>query len=82
MLEAGPRAHERPDLALALTDLTDPVDQDGGQRLGRFQDSSVFNETLRISKIQRHQGGRYYCKAENGLGSPAIKSIRVDVYCE
>lgn len=48
----------------------------------RFQDSSVFNETLHITKIQRHQGGRYYCKAENGLGSPAIKSIRVDVYCE
>ncbi|XP_019912056.2 MAM domain-containing glycosylphosphatidylinositol anchor protein 2 isoform X2 [Esox lucius] len=46
----------------------------------RFQDSSVFNDTLHISKIQRHQGGRYYCKAENGLGSPAIKSIRVDVY--
>uniref|UniRef100_A0A4W5MGP5 Ig-like domain-containing protein n=1 Tax=Hucho hucho TaxID=62062 RepID=A0A4W5MGP5_9TELE len=46
----------------------------------RFQDSSVFNETLHITKIQRHQGGRYYCKAENGLGSPAIKSIRVDVY--
>ncbi|XP_046878241.1 MAM domain-containing glycosylphosphatidylinositol anchor protein 2-like [Hypomesus transpacificus] len=46
----------------------------------RFQDSSVFNETLNIAKIQRHQGGRYYCKAENGLGSPAIKSIRVDVY--
>uniref|UniRef100_A0AAV2KD91 Ig-like domain-containing protein n=1 Tax=Knipowitschia caucasica TaxID=637954 RepID=A0AAV2KD91_KNICA len=47
----------------------------------RFQDSSVFNETLIISKILRTQGGRYYCKAENGLGSPAIKSIRVDVYC-
>ncbi|XP_070401241.1 MAM domain-containing glycosylphosphatidylinositol anchor protein 2 isoform X5 [Nothobranchius furzeri] len=46
----------------------------------RFQDSSVFNETLHISKILRTQGGRYYCKAENGLGSPAIKSIRVDVY--
>uniref|UniRef100_A0A8C2E7I8 MAM domain containing glycosylphosphatidylinositol anchor 2 n=1 Tax=Cyprinus carpio TaxID=7962 RepID=A0A8C2E7I8_CYPCA len=46
----------------------------------RFQDSSVFNETLHIAKIQRHQGGRYYCKAENGLGSPAIKSMRVDVY--
>ncbi|XP_029448766.1 MAM domain-containing glycosylphosphatidylinositol anchor protein 1 isoform X1 [Rhinatrema bivittatum] len=25
------------------------------------------------------QGGRYYCKAENGVGVPAIKSIRVDV---
>lgn len=48
----------------------------------RFQDSSVFNETLHIGKILRTQGGRYYCKAENGLGSPAIKSIRVDVYCE
>ncbi|TWW69051.1 MAM domain-containing glycosylphosphatidylinositol anchor protein 2 [Takifugu flavidus] len=46
----------------------------------RFQDSSVFNETLHIAKILRTQGGRYYCKAENGLGSPAIKSIRVDVY--
>ncbi|KAJ7403068.1 hypothetical protein BTVI_80898 [Pitangus sulphuratus] len=53
-----------------------------GSASDRFQDSSVFNETLRISNIQRHQGGRYYCKAENGLGSPAIKSIRVDVYCE
>ncbi|MBN3298834.1 MDGA2 protein, partial [Amia calva] len=51
-----------------------------GSASDRFQDSSVFNETLRITKIQRHQGGRYYCKAENGLGSPALKSIRVDVY--
>ncbi|KAL4613096.1 MAM domain-containing glycosylphosphatidylinositol anchor protein 2 isoform X3 [Arapaima gigas] len=51
-----------------------------GSASDRFQDSSVFNETLRIANIQRHQGGRYYCKAENGLGSPAIKSIRVDVY--
>ncbi|KAK5903779.1 hypothetical protein CgunFtcFv8_007529 [Champsocephalus gunnari] len=46
----------------------------------RFHDSSVFNQTLNIAKILRTQGGRYYCKAENGLGSPAIKSIRVDVY--
>ncbi|XP_064195541.1 MAM domain-containing glycosylphosphatidylinositol anchor protein 2-like isoform X1 [Anguilla rostrata] len=51
-----------------------------GSASDRFQDSTVFNETLRIANIQRHQGGRYYCKAENGLGSPAIKSIRVDVY--
>ncbi|XP_053553644.1 MAM domain-containing glycosylphosphatidylinositol anchor protein 2 [Bombina bombina] len=51
-----------------------------GSASDRFQDSSVFNDTLRIVNIQRHQGGRYYCKAENGLGSPAIKSIRVDVY--
>ncbi|XP_076022110.1 MAM domain-containing glycosylphosphatidylinositol anchor protein 2 [Genypterus blacodes] len=43
-------------------------------------DSSLLNETLRITSITRHQGGRYYCKADNGLGSPAIRSIRVDVY--
>uniref|UniRef100_A0A1A8RUY0 MAM domain containing 1 n=2 Tax=Nothobranchius rachovii TaxID=451742 RepID=A0A1A8RUY0_9TELE len=42
--------------------------------------SSLHSETLRIENIHRHQGGRYYCKAENGLGSPAIRSIRVDVY--
>lgn len=42
----------------------------------------MFNETLRIERIGRTQGGRYYCKAENGVGVPAIKSIRVDVQCE
>lgn len=42
----------------------------------------MFNETLRIERIARTQGGRYYCKAENGVGVPAIKSIRVDVQCE
>uniref|UniRef100_A0A3B4ZX85 MAM domain-containing glycosylphosphatidylinositol anchor protein 2-like n=1 Tax=Stegastes partitus TaxID=144197 RepID=A0A3B4ZX85_9TELE len=46
----------------------------------RQGDSSLHNETLKIETISRHQGGRYYCKAENGLGSPAIRSIRVDVY--
>ncbi|KAM3850288.1 MAM domain-containing glycosylphosphatidylinositol anchor protein 2-like, partial [Diretmus argenteus] len=46
----------------------------------RLGDSSLFNETLQIAAIGRHQGGRYYCKADNGLGSPAIRSIRVDVY--
>ncbi|XP_051254884.1 MAM domain-containing glycosylphosphatidylinositol anchor protein 2 [Dicentrarchus labrax] len=46
----------------------------------RQGDSSLHNETLKIDNISRHQGGRYYCKAENGLGSPAIRSIRVDVY--
>ncbi|KAM4625642.1 MAM domain-containing glycosylphosphatidylinositol anchor protein 2 [Polymixia lowei] len=51
-----------------------------GSASDRFGDSTVFNETLWISRIQRHQGGRYYCKADNSLGSPAIKSIRVDVY--
>ncbi|CAF89641.1 unnamed protein product, partial [Tetraodon nigroviridis] len=40
----------------------------------------LHNETLKIGNISRHQGGRYYCKADNGLGSPAIHSIRVDVY--
>ncbi|XP_067894990.1 MAM domain-containing glycosylphosphatidylinositol anchor protein 2 isoform X3 [Heterodontus francisci] len=51
-----------------------------GSASDRFHDNSVFNETLRITRIQRHQGGRYYCKADNGLSTPAIKSIRVDVY--
>ncbi|XP_074517028.1 MAM domain-containing glycosylphosphatidylinositol anchor protein 2 isoform X2 [Sebastes fasciatus] len=46
----------------------------------RQGDSTLHNETLKITNISRHQGGRYYCKAENGLGSPAIRSIRVDVY--
>ncbi|KAM8833371.1 MAM domain-containing glycosylphosphatidylinositol anchor protein 2 isoform 3-T3 [Synchiropus picturatus] len=47
---------------------------------GAASDSTPSNETLRIQNINRHQGGRYYCKADNGLGSPAIRSIRVDVY--
>ncbi|XP_038154573.1 MAM domain-containing glycosylphosphatidylinositol anchor protein 2-like isoform X2 [Cyprinodon tularosa] len=42
--------------------------------------STLDSGTLRIDNIRRHQGGRYYCKAENGLGFPAIRSIRVDVY--
>uniref|UniRef100_A0A673B0T7 MAM domain containing glycosylphosphatidylinositol anchor 2a n=1 Tax=Sphaeramia orbicularis TaxID=375764 RepID=A0A673B0T7_9TELE len=46
----------------------------------RQGDQAPHNDTLKIQTINRHQGGRYYCKAENGLGSPAIKSIRVDVY--
>ncbi|XP_036006474.1 MAM domain-containing glycosylphosphatidylinositol anchor protein 2 [Fundulus heteroclitus] len=41
---------------------------------------SLNSGTLKIENISRHQGGRYYCKAENGLGFPAIRSIRVDVY--
>ncbi|KAF7647917.1 hypothetical protein LDENG_00164580, partial [Lucifuga dentata] len=44
------------------------------------QADSSLNDTLRIAAISRQQGGRYYCKADNGLGSPAIRSIRVDVY--
>ncbi|XP_066569897.1 MAM domain-containing glycosylphosphatidylinositol anchor protein 1 [Amia ocellicauda] len=50
-----------------------------GSASDKFQETSIFNETLRIERIQRVQGGRYYCKAENGVGVPAIKSIRVDV---
>ncbi|XP_041827265.1 MAM domain-containing glycosylphosphatidylinositol anchor protein 2 [Melanotaenia boesemani] len=46
----------------------------------RQGNSSLHSETLKIEAINRHQGGRYYCKAENGVGSPAIHSIRVDVY--
>ncbi|XP_075872850.1 MAM domain-containing glycosylphosphatidylinositol anchor protein 2-like [Nelusetta ayraudi] len=49
-------------------------------RQGSEAPPAQHNETLRIERISRHQGGRYYCKAENGLGPPAIHSIRVDVY--
>ncbi|XP_060704054.1 MAM domain-containing glycosylphosphatidylinositol anchor protein 1-like [Hemiscyllium ocellatum] len=50
-----------------------------GSASDRFQETTVFNQTLQITHILRIQGGRYYCKAENGIGGPAIKSIRVDV---
>ncbi|XP_072356708.1 MAM domain-containing glycosylphosphatidylinositol anchor protein 1-like, partial [Scyliorhinus torazame] len=50
-----------------------------GSASERFQEATVLNQTLRIGRILRVQGGRYYCKAENGVGGPAIKSIRVDV---
>ncbi|KAK3553911.1 hypothetical protein QTP70_015303, partial [Hemibagrus guttatus] len=53
-----------------------------GSASDKFQDTPIFNETLRIDNIQRVQGGRYYCKAENGVGVAAIKSIRVDVQCK
>ncbi|XP_026196154.1 MAM domain-containing glycosylphosphatidylinositol anchor protein 2 isoform X2 [Anabas testudineus] len=46
----------------------------------RLNESYQHNETLRIENISRHQGGRYYCKAENRHGVPAIRSIRVEVY--
>ncbi|XP_061676951.1 MAM domain-containing glycosylphosphatidylinositol anchor protein 2 isoform X2 [Syngnathoides biaculeatus] len=46
----------------------------------RHGDSWAQKDTLKIESIQRHQGGRYYCKADNGIGTPAIRSIRVDVY--
>ncbi|KAG7237850.1 hypothetical protein INR49_031744, partial [Caranx melampygus] len=50
-----------------------------GSASDKFQETSIYNETLRIEGIQRVQGGRYYCKADNGVGVAAIKSIRVDV---
>ncbi|PIN99011.1 hypothetical protein AB205_0197920 [Aquarana catesbeiana] len=53
-----------------------------GSASEKFQETSIYNETLRIEKVQRMQGGRYYCKADNGVGVPAIKSIRVDVQCK
>uniref|UniRef100_H3CGE1 MAM domain containing glycosylphosphatidylinositol anchor 1 n=1 Tax=Tetraodon nigroviridis TaxID=99883 RepID=H3CGE1_TETNG len=52
-----------------------------GSASDKFQETSIYNETLRIEGIQRVQGGRYYCKADNGVGVAAIKSIRVDVQC-
>lgn len=44
----------------------------------KFQETS-YNETLRIEGIKKEKGGRFYCKADNGVGVAAIKSIRVDV---
>lgn len=53
-----------------------------GSASDKFQETSIYNETLRIEGIQRVQGGRYYCKADNGVERAAIKSIRVDVQCK
>ena len=53
-----------------------------GSASDKFQETSIYNETLRIERILRVQGGRYYCKADNGVGVAAIKSIRVDVQCK
>uniref|UniRef100_UPI00358E3865 MAM domain-containing glycosylphosphatidylinositol anchor protein 1-like n=1 Tax=Myxine glutinosa TaxID=7769 RepID=UPI00358E3865 len=41
---------------------------------------SVHKEMLYISPMLRTHGGRYYCRAYNAIGVPAIRSIRVDVY--
>ncbi|XP_075927107.1 MAM domain-containing glycosylphosphatidylinositol anchor protein 2-like isoform X4 [Petromyzon marinus] len=46
----------------------------------RSQEMTVYNETMRINDIGRTQGGRYYCKADNGVGVPALRSVRVEVY--
>nr|XP_054969540.1 MAM domain-containing glycosylphosphatidylinositol anchor protein 1 isoform X4 [Pan paniscus] len=70
MLQCLVTGHPRPQVRWTKT---------AGSASDKFQETSVFNETLRIERIARTQGGRYYCKAENGVGVPAIKSIRVDV---
>ncbi|XP_016330089.1 MAM domain-containing glycosylphosphatidylinositol anchor protein 1-like [Sinocyclocheilus anshuiensis] len=70
MLWAGQREHRHAVVRWTKT---------AGSGSDKFQETSIFNETLRIPNIQRVQGGRYYCKAENGVGVAAIKSIRVDV---
>ncbi|XP_037098206.1 MAM domain-containing glycosylphosphatidylinositol anchor protein 2 isoform X3 [Syngnathus acus] len=51
-----------------------------GGTLERQGDARTHDDTLKIERIDRNQGGRYYCKADNGIGTPAIRSIRVDVY--
>ncbi|XP_061406187.1 MAM domain-containing glycosylphosphatidylinositol anchor protein 2-like isoform X2 [Lethenteron reissneri] len=51
-----------------------------GTFLERSQEMTVYNETMRINDIGRMQGGRYYCKADNGVGVPALRSVRVEVY--
>ncbi|XP_013875970.1 MAM domain-containing glycosylphosphatidylinositol anchor protein 1 isoform X1 [Austrofundulus limnaeus] len=64
------KGHPRPQVRWTKT---------AGSASDKFQETSIYNETLRIEGIQRVQGGRYYCKADNGVGVAAIKSIRVDV---
>ncbi|XP_066536221.1 MAM domain-containing glycosylphosphatidylinositol anchor protein 1 [Hoplias malabaricus] len=70
VLQCLVKGHPRPQVRWTKT---------AGSASDKFQDTPIFNETLRITNIQRVQGGRYYCKAENGVGVAAIKSIRVDV---
>ncbi|XP_077568709.1 MAM domain-containing glycosylphosphatidylinositol anchor protein 1 isoform X1 [Stigmatopora nigra] len=70
MLQCIVKGHPRPQVRWTKT---------AGSASDKFQETSIYNETLRIESIQRVQGGRYYCKADNGVGVAAIKSIRVDV---
>lgn len=70
VLQCLVKGHPRPQVRWTKT---------AGSASDKFQETSIFNETLRIPNIQRVQGGRYYCKAENGVGVAAIRSIRVDV---
>nr|XP_032820943.1 MAM domain-containing glycosylphosphatidylinositol anchor protein 2-like isoform X1 [Petromyzon marinus]XP_032820944.1 MAM domain-containing glycosylphosphatidylinositol anchor protein 2-like isoform X1 [Petromyzon marinus]XP_032820945.1 MAM domain-containing glycosylphosphatidylinositol anchor protein 2-like isoform X1 [Petromyzon marinus] len=46
----------------------------------KLQEMNLSNETLRIKNITRQQAGYYCCRAENGIGQPAIFSSRVDVH--
>ncbi|KAK7907257.1 hypothetical protein WMY93_015869 [Mugilogobius chulae] len=56
------------------------MDKNSGQRVGPLPGLQRVQRDSAHRKDPPNPGGRYYCKAENGLGSPAIKSIRVDVY--
>lgn len=70
VLQCIVKGHPRPQVRWTKT---------AGSASDKFQETSIYNESLRIEGIQRVQGGRYYCKADNGVGVAAIKSIRVDV---
>uniref|UniRef100_A0A8D3A062 MAM domain-containing glycosylphosphatidylinositol anchor protein 1 n=1 Tax=Scophthalmus maximus TaxID=52904 RepID=A0A8D3A062_SCOMX len=70
VLQCIVKGHPRPQVRWTKT---------AGSASEKFQETSIYNETLRIKGILRVQGGRYYCKADNGVGVAAIKSIRVDV---
>ncbi|CAB1418037.1 unnamed protein product [Pleuronectes platessa] len=73
VLQCIVKGHPRPEIRWTKT---------AGSASEKFQERPIYNETLRIKSIQRGQGGRYYCKADNGVGVAAIKSIRVDVQCK
>ncbi|XP_037345321.2 MAM domain-containing glycosylphosphatidylinositol anchor protein 1 isoform X1 [Pungitius pungitius] len=70
VLQCIVKGHPRPQVRWTKT---------AGSASDKFQEKPIFNETLRIESIKRIKGGRYYCKADNGVGVAAIKSIRVDV---
>ncbi|CAL8381619.1 unnamed protein product [Arctogadus glacialis] len=70
VLQCIVKGHPRPPVRWTKT---------AGSASDKFMETSIYNETLRIERILRVQGGRYYCKADNGVGVAAIKSIRVDV---
>ncbi|XP_065446616.1 MAM domain-containing glycosylphosphatidylinositol anchor protein 1 isoform X9 [Chrysemys picta bellii] len=54
-----------------------------GSASDKFQETSVFNETLRIEKIQRLQGGRYYYLDEPILTiHQTISDVRGSFYQE